>query len=497
MDLQLGIPDFTRALTPHGSVYDSRVGGLAHYFERGAAGAVRASPAPSLAGAETPPPAHPSCALCRSPLFLLLQLYAPAERERSLLLYGCNAVACKGGPGAWVARRTQGGPVAEAAGGGGDGAPPPPSAEPADPWGAASAWDSVGGGEFGDGNASAALAEGPLWGGAPAAAAPPPLEPSGPPPAPAPFSVEAASFVHAPRFPAHPVDTVFEDAAVEAEAAADTDSSGDEGGAGRSVGGGRGGGGGGGGSFRAGEWEHAQRLLERYQAEAAAGGDAAAGEAGAEAVAAAEAAAGAALGAAALAGGGEDASNEVEEEGGGEATAGEEEEEEGGGAQCGGGGAVAAAAAPSGGGGRNKGRGRLGGGGGGCEGGGERYERAPAAVRKLQRFHTLLAQVPGQALRYLWDAPEHLLWPLAKPLSALPPPPPCEACGASRRLELQVLPPLLYGLRVEEHALGAGAGGKAAALLGGMDYLTVLVFSCEASCADGGEEWPLVVMPRE
>jgi hypothetical protein len=140
--------------------------------------------------------------------------------------------------------------------------------------------------------------------------------------------------------------------------------------------------------------------------------------------------------------------------------------------------------------------GNRGGGGSGGEGGGERYERAPAAVRKLQRFHRLLAHFPGQALRYLWDAPEQLLWPLAEPLSALPPPPACEACGAARRLELQVLPPLLYGLRVEEHALGGG-GGAAAALLGGMDFLTVLVFSCEASCAEGDREWPLVVMPKE
>ena len=135
-ELQLGIPDFSRSLPPQSTVYDSRIGGIASYFAR--------------AAAEAPPP-HPCCALCGRPLFLLLQLYAPAEeRERSLLLYGCNASACGGGPGAWVARRTQGGPVAGAgseAGGGAEAAPP---AEPADPWGAASAWDGLSGDCDGD-----------------------------------------------------------------------------------------------------------------------------------------------------------------------------------------------------------------------------------------------------------------------------------------------------------------------------------------------------------
>ena len=53
------------------------------------------------------------------------------------------------------------------------------------------------------------------------------------------------------------------------------------------------------------------------------------------------------------------------------------------------------------------------------------------------------------------------------------------------------LPPLLYGLRVEERALGGGGG----AFEGGMDFLTILLYTCEASCGAGGEEWAHVVMP--
>ena len=121
MDLQLGVPDFARSLPPHNSVFDSRVGGVASYFERGGCGAGGGE---HPAAAPTPPPPHPTCSLCHTPLFLLLQLYAPAEHERSLLLLGCNAAACKGGPGAWVARRTQGGPVAEAGGEAAAAAPP-------------------------------------------------------------------------------------------------------------------------------------------------------------------------------------------------------------------------------------------------------------------------------------------------------------------------------------------------------------------------------------
>jgi hypothetical protein len=72
------------------------------------------------------------------------------------------------------------------------------------------------------------------------------------------------------------------------------------------------------------------------------------------------------------------------------------------------------------------------------------------------------------------------------------------ACGAERRFEMQLMPQLLIGLAPEEHPPAEEAAGNAGAprgdvLADGMDFLTVMVFSCEDSCEQSEEEYVHVV----
>ena len=77
------------------------------------------------------------------------------------------------------------------------------------------------------------------------------------------------------------------------------------------------------------------------------------------------------------------------------------------------------------------------------------------------------------------------MWPIppaARPgARGVPLPPPC-ACRAERRLEVQILPSVLYGLRVDE-------GG------GGMDFSSLFVYSCADSCAGSNQECIVVLPP--
>lgn len=127
-----------------------------------------------------------ACAACGYPLFLVAQVYAPTDKERSLIILGCNSEQCnrldrgKAGHGTWVALRTQGGAVAEETEGKSDegalaaarGAAAAAEAAarekeaPVDLWGAGGGWGSEGS----SGDAQAATAAGG-WGDVGAAAA--------------------------------------------------------------------------------------------------------------------------------------------------------------------------------------------------------------------------------------------------------------------------------------------------------------------------------------
>ena len=150
------------------------------------------------------------------------------------------------------------------------------------------------------------------------------------------------------------------------------------------------------------------------------------------------------------------------------------------------------------------------------------YEKLPPQEKYLLRFQRRIAREAAQCIRYAWEG---------RPLWCAPPPPdfevpPCP-CGRQRLFELQVLPTLVNHLRLAKAggvavagvpppappsaprtAAAAGAGAAAAgaadsAVAAGagelneltllsLDWETVAVFSCPASCRDSSEEYVFV-----
>lgn len=470
--VELGIAAWSSPLSVDATTpFTCRVGGSPCYFE-------------------SPPPPPPTCGACASPLFLLLQLYAPAERARALLVFVCNSSACpaRGGPGgggAWLVRRSQGGATASLV-----------TTEPAetlsqvpaplDPWGASNAW--------GDG---AGAADGGGWGEPPAAvtgACEAAVESVGAVAAAAPVSaprapavvdifselaslqVDSVSPVSACVFPAFALDTgVYEPPNELGEEGDSVDSESDTDDEGASGAGARGPRISGGGTATRGSWSYSEQLFAAYRASE-------------EAPVANDDPALVAAAAAALALGDDDADDAAAA-----------------GVAQGGGSADTAA--------------------GGDGGGGERYERTPAKERFWLRFQKRLARCPQQVLRYIWAlGDEGALWPVPPPplprersaaargrrtkgakgaaVATGVVPPACEACGGPRRLELQVLPSILAGLGVEDHTAEAAAsrsGSTTAATApadlahalqsGGVDFASAFVYCCEASCDEGTTEW--------
>ena len=93
-------------------------------------------------------------------------------------------------------------------------------------------------------------------------------------------------------------------------------------------------------------------------------------------------------------------------------------------------------------------------------------------------FAALVAPAPDQVLRYRRDAGARPVWPRAAPTP--PPPPPCAACGSPRVFEVQLLPQLLNFLGVDADAASSP------------DWAAAAVYTCAASCGEGGgyhEEW--------
>lgn len=168
---------------------------------------------------------------------------------------------------------------------------------------------------------------------------------------------------------------------------------------------------------------------------------------------------------------------------------------------------------------------------------GEGYEREPPAVRTMLAFQARLSACAGQVVRYAWDG--RPLWPVpqrqaaaamvgwgavaagpgggtrGKPASSPAlrvegvAAPACEACGARRVFELQLLPTLASSLQPaaaedsaaepKEAVPGPAAGGKGGFVLGGdeIDVGSAMVWSCESSCGGAGtfREWVCVVPP--
>jgi pre-rRNA-processing protein TSR4 len=141
---------------------------------------------------------------------------------------------------------------------------------------------------------------------------------------------------------------------------------------------------------------------------------------------------------------------------------------------------------------------RAGGGGGNTSvagGSGESYEKTPAHQRHFMRFQKRINRCPLQCLRY--DYGGEPLWPVPAPTSLVVPR--C-ACGEERVFELQLTPTINYFLKVDAFAgtptVAPSEGGKPAAgpPSGGMDWLSILVYSCPSSCKKSRSEF-IIVLP--
>ncbi|KAL4158037.1 hypothetical protein PRNP1_003817 [Phytophthora ramorum] len=138
--------------------------------------------------------------------------------------------------------------------------------------------------------------------------------------------------------------------------------------------------------------------------------------------------------------------------------------------------------------------------GGGASSTAESYEKTPAGQRHMLRFQKRISRCPLQCLRY--DYGGEPLWPVVTPQSRKIPP--CPGCGEGRSFEMQLTPTINYFLKVDEYAaadsknpLGSTESTadppKAVVPPGGMDWLSLLVYSCSASCNRSHEEFVHVV----
>eukprot|EP00644_Phytophthora_capsici_P013581 jgi/Phyca11/8998/fgenesh1_pm.PHYCAscaffold_33_\ len=132
---------------------------------------------------------------------------------------------------------------------------------------------------------------------------------------------------------------------------------------------------------------------------------------------------------------------------------------------------------------------------------GESYEKTPAQQRHLLRFQKRINRCPLQCLRY--DYGGEPLWPVVIPQNLKIPP--CPGCGAERSFEMQLTPTINYFLKVDEYAAGdnfsqkplntgnASPDAPKTVPPGGMDWLSLIVYSCSASCPQYHEEFIYVV----
>ena len=126
------------------------------------------------------------------------------------------------------------------------------------------------------------------------------------------------------------------------------------------------------------------------------------------------------------------------------------------------------------------------------------YEQLPAPMRAMLRFQRAMQRCPRQVVRYAYGGEP--LWSVADPPSCCPP---ACMCGAPRCFELQLMPGVLFMLRVDSfapHGVDPDGGGDRKDTkvlgLGGMDWGVLTVWSCSESC-DASCEEIAIVQPSE
>jgi hypothetical protein len=136
----------------------------------------------------------------------------------------------------------------------------------------------------------------------------------------------------------------------------------------------------------------------------------------------------------------------------------------------------------------------------GCKSSGatDEYEDTPAALRYMMRFQDWLQRSGHPCLRYAYGLRPR--WPVPRPPRASSVPS-C-SCGRERVFEMQILPPALNLLQVDDYTdLTVSRGtavlppvGEAPSSWGGMDFASVLVFSCPESCSTSETEFAFAIL---
>lgn len=131
---------------------------------------------------------------------------------------------------------------------------------------------------------------------------------------------------------------------------------------------------------------------------------------------------------------------------------------------------------------------------------GEKYEKVPPVQRAFLTFQDRMKRAPRQSVRYayggqpLWSRPTVTTNAATlvnnknnkgrgrgggpRRVSLVPDIPPCKGCGSKRYFEFQLMPSILFDLKVDDFANGGG----------GMDWDVLAIYSCAKSCDQSREE---------
>ncbi|KAL3160090.1 hypothetical protein ABBQ32_010870 [Trebouxia sp. C0010 RCD-2024] len=96
--------------------------------------------------------------------------------------------------------------------------------------------------------------------------------------------------------------------------------------------------------------------------------------------------------------------------------------------------------------------------------------------RHFAHFAAVVAEAPGQCLRYCFDEGAEPLWPSRHHTPVPQDIPACQYCGSARRFEFQVLPQLLHYMDVDAEDPE------------GPDWGCIAVYSCPNSCTPIGKD---------
>jgi len=103
--------------------------------------------------------------------------------------------------------------------------------------------------------------------------------------------------------------------------------------------------------------------------------------------------------------------------------------------------------------------------------------------KQFKKFKKRLQRCPDQILRYNFNGEP--LFPTNDEKEQNKIIPACTKCGTKRVFELQLLPTLLYFLKVDDYALEMDSHG----IPNGMDWSSALVYVCPQSCGGDTHEY--------